>query len=452
MPLLCAACSTPPLDLPMEVPGAFEQSTGPAATGGPALDWYRKFSSQELNDLVRLAQNNNIDVVAAEARIRQADARARAAGAGILPQVDIGPNLSRFAGRSNGISARETDWSLLASASYEVDFWGKNRASANSARLTAIATRADLHTMMLTTTAGVADSYFQVLSLRERLSLARANLESTREVLAVIDARFKAGAASAAELATQRAAVASAELAIPPLDQQEIEARGALAVLVGRAPEAFTIDAQQLDHLSEPIVTPGLPSELLARRPDVLAAEANLQAAHADLHAARAALFPSLTLTVSGGIQNPAVQAAVTTLVGAGPALTVGASLVQTIFDGGRRRAVRDEAEGKQAELLASYHGAILNALLDVERALAALAHLNAQQPAQRENVQQSELAYAASRLRYKAGSGDYLSVLEAQRTLYAARQQMSEFRLARLQAVVALYKALGGGWSEEAK
>jgi outer membrane protein, multidrug efflux system len=190
-----------------------------------------------------------------------------------------------------------------------------------------------------------------------------------------------------------------------------------------------------------------LPSELLTRRPDIFMAEANMQAAHADLVAARAALYPSLSLTASGGVQNPAVQAAVITLSGVGPSLNIGAALVQTIFDGGRLRAIRAEAQAKDEELVAAYRAAILSALVDVENALGALRHLDDAREFQVETVAQSERAFEGARLRYQEGSGDYLAVLDAQRTLYTARDQFSQYKLARLQALVTLCKALGGGW-----
>jgi NodT family efflux transporter outer membrane factor (OMF) lipoprotein len=448
--IVCAGCATSgPTSPPAISPPAFEQQPAGAPPTWPEKDWYRGFASEELDSLVELSQQSNLDLAAASARIRQADARARAAGAAILPQVDVGGNAVHYTGRSNGQSAHETDWSALLSASYEVDFWGKNRATSESARLSTLASQAERDTLALTTLSGVANGYFQVLSLRERLTIARANLESTRAVLQVIDARYNAGAATAAELATQRAAVANAELTIAPLEQQEVEARAALALLVGHAPEGFSVTAQHLDGLSEPAVVPGLPAELLTRRPDVLAAETNLQAAHADLAAARAAMFPSLTLTGSGGVQNPAVQAAVITLEGTGYTLSLGASLVQTIFDGGRRRAARDEAQAKEEELLANYRAAILSAFSDVEIALSAIRHLEMQRAAQTENVEQSERAFEGARLRYRAGAGDYLSMLDSQRTLYAARDQSSQYKLARMQAVVGLFKALGGGWQQ---
>ena len=190
-----------------------------------------------------------------------------------------------------------------------------------------------------------------------------------------------------------------------------------------------------------------MPSTLLTRRPDLIAAEAGLQAADADVAAARAAMLPAFTLTAGGGLQNPAVQAAVATLTGTGSTLILGASLMQAIFDGGRHRAVHEEALARRQELVANYRGSVLAALLDVETALSAIQHLDAQQSAQLENVVQSERAFQGAELRYRAGAGDYLSVLVAQRLLFGAREQLSVYRLARLQALVGLYRALGGGW-----
>jgi multidrug efflux system outer membrane protein len=193
-----------------------------------------------------------------------------------------------------------------------------------------------------------------------------------------------------------------------------------------------------------------LPAQLLTRRPDVYRAEANLRAADADLVVARAALLPSLTLTPAGGIQNPAVNAAVIALPGTGPGVNLGAGLVQSIFDGGRLRAVRDEARAKDEELVVSYRAAILASLVDVENALAAIHNLDVAREFQNESLTESERAFEGARLRYREGAGDLLSVLDAQRTLFAARDQYTQYKLARLQALVSLCKALGGGWQLE--
>jgi NodT family efflux transporter outer membrane factor (OMF) lipoprotein len=435
---------------PPSMPAAFDRAGGPQPGSPPRADWYVGFGSGELRTLIDQASRDSLDLAMARARVMQADARARQAGAAILPSVDLGGNGNYLAGHSSAGSAHETDWAALVSASYEVDFWGKNRAARRSAIRLADAARADRDTVALTTRAAVADGYFEILSLRDRLQTARSNLDAAHQLLDVIQARFDAGVSNPVELATQKAALAAAGLVIPELERREAEQLAALALLVGRAPENFNVAGRTLEGLREPQLAAGLPSQLLTRRPDVYLAEANLSAADADLTVARAAMFPSLTLTAAGGVQNPALNAAVISLSGVGPTLDLGASITQSLFDRGRLKALRSEAKAKDEELIAAYRAAILASLADVEKALSTLAHLNEAEALQQENVKQSELAYQGATLRYKAGSGDFLSALEAQRTLYAARDQFSQYRLARLQALVTLYKALGGGWHAE--
>jgi multidrug efflux system outer membrane protein len=446
--LACTSCAlqAPKPTVP-EVPVAFDNGTPAGQAAWPGKDWYHGFASPELDALITQATSANLDLAGARARLTQADARARQAGAAILPSVDALGNGNFLAGHSANGSAHELDWSGLLSASYEVDFWGKNRATANAARLLDTAARADRDTLALTTLAGVADGYFELLSMRERLRLAQSNLDTAGGLLEVVQARFNAGASDPVTLATQRSVLAAAQLALPELRQREAEALTALALLVGRQPEGFQVPEAALDSLTEPRIGPGLPVELLTRRPDVYSAEASLRAADADLVAARAAMLPSLTLTAAGGLQNPAMNAAVTALAGTGPGLNLGAGLTQSIFDHGRLRAVRDEARAKDEELLASYRKAILSALVDVENALAAIHNLDAAREFQTQSLAQSQLAFDGAQLRYRQGAGDFLAVLEAQRTLYAARDQYSQYKLARLQALVGLCKALGGGW-----
>jgi NodT family efflux transporter outer membrane factor (OMF) lipoprotein len=447
--VLTAGCaSDKPLHAQLELPSEFENGTAGGAAAWPGQDWYRGFSSDELNTFVELASHNNWDLAGATARIAQADARARQAGAAILPKLDTNGNANYLAGHSTNGTAHETDWSALLSASYEVDFWGKNRATANAAQFSLTASRADRDTLALTTLAGVANGYFQVLALRERLAIARSNFDTARKLLALVQARSDVGMATPAELAGQKVATANAGLQITELEQQESEARAAMAILVGGVPEGFAIVGQPLDSLTEPVIAAGLPADLLTRRPDVLAAEANLRSAHADLAAARAAMFPSFALTAAGGLQNPALSAAVLTLPGTGLTLSLGASLVQTIFDRGRLRAVRDETEAKDRELLAAYHSAIVAALIDVENALSAIHSLDTAREYQTESLTQSEQAFEGAKLRYQAGSGDFLALLDAQRTLYIARDQFIQYKLARLRVLVELCKALGGGWT----
>jgi multidrug efflux system outer membrane protein len=443
----CVAGPAPPV--PQDMPQAFDNAS---ASGGqwPAQEWYRDFGSDELNTFIDMAAQANSDVTAARARVAQADARARQAGAAILPTVDANGTANYWSGHSSQGGGHEFDWAAMLSASYEVDFWGKNRATAQSAHLLAGASRADRDAVALTTLAGVANGYFQLLAVRERLTVAQANRDAAQQLLQVVQARFDVQVASAIDLATQKAAFDIAQIAISDLQQVEIEARTALSILLGRAPERFDVKGQPLDSLREPTVAAGLPSELLTRRPDVLLAESNLRAGNADLVAARAAMFPSLSLTAGGGVQNPALPATVLTIAGVGPSFTLGANLVQPIFDHGKLKAQRDEVQARNLELLSAYHASILAALGDVENALAAIQHLDQAREFQVENLTQSERAFEGAKARYQAGSVDFLTLLEAQRTLYAARDQFIQYKLARLQALVGLCKALGGGWNQQ--
>src|SRR4029079_18939197 len=252
--------------------------------------------------LMGQAEANNLDMAQAAARVHQADARAKQAGAALLPSLGGAGNVTSLFGRANGVSMHETDYSAGLEASYELDFWGKNRDLVNSAQAAVRASNADRATVALTVTSGVANTYFQLLSLRERIAVARANLKSAQDILNLVQRRVTAGFSANADLIQQRAALAAEQAQLPALEQQELEARNALAILLGRPPEDFTVIGENLGALTPPLVAPGLPSALLTRRPDLAAAEANLLAAHADLEAARKAFLPNITLTANGGI------------------------------------------------------------------------------------------------------------------------------------------------------
>ena len=423
------------------------QVTAATAVKWPSRDWYRDFGSVELDDLIDQAVANNLDLQAAHWRVQQALERAKQAHAGLYPSVDALGNINYLTGHSSGGGLHETDWSALLSASYEFDFWGKNRAAADSARNSLVASHADRDTLALTTLAAVANEYFQLLSVRERLALARANVDAARNLADIVTSRYSAGLANPAEVAAQRAALAAAQLQIPDLQRLEDESVNALASFLGRPPEGFSLQGQSLESLKEPVVTAGLPAELLRRRPDILSAEANLAAASADTVVARAALYPSLSLTLQGGVANPAVNAAVNSLSGVGPSLNLGGALTQPLFDAGRLRSQSREAQAREQEALIQYKAALVAALVDVENSLGALRHLDEAREAQDTNLQESTRSYDAAQARYQHGSGDFLSVLEAQKVLFAARDQYSQYKLARLQASLAVCKALGGGW-----
>jgi NodT family efflux transporter outer membrane factor (OMF) lipoprotein len=443
----CADTPTPRL-APGDVPAAFAGSPTGAAPIWPKAGWWRGFGDPQLSRLIAAAQADNLDIAQAEARLRQADARARQAGAALLPSIGLNAGIDTLYGTAKGTSQHETDWSAALGASYELDFWGKNRAALESANAGRTASAADRATIALSVTAAVADTYFQLLSLRQRIALAKANLKTSQEILALVQRRVSAGYAAASDLTQQRAAMAAQEALLPALEQQETETSDALAILLGRPPEGFSVTGDGLAGVAVPAVAPGLTAELLARRPDIAAAEANLAAAHADLKVARTAFLPDITLTASGGAAYPALAAAVDTLPGTGLAADAGASLVQMIFDGGRIAARTDEAKARETELLAAYRASVIAAFSDVENGLAAASHLKSQEAALADQVSQSRKVLVAARRKYDAGYSDFLAVTDAQRNLNAAEDQLADARRARLAAAVALFKAMGGGWT----
>lgn len=444
----CVDNGSPPSLSARDVPASFEQKPPVNAPVWPAHDWWSNYGDPQLSALMAEAEANNLDIAQAAARLRQADARARQAGAALLPQVGAGGTVNTLYGEANGTAQHETDFNAGLDVSYELDFWGKNRDALQSAEAARAASLSDRQTVALTVTSGVATTYFQMLSLRERIQVARANLKSAQDILNLVQRRVTVGFSAPADLTQQRAALAAEQAVLPQLEQQELETRNALAILLGKPPEGFTVGGEGLGGLAPPVVAPGLTSELLTRRPDIATAEANLRGAHADLAAARAAFYPSITLTANGGVAYPALAAAVATLPGTGLALAGGASIVQTIFDGGRLEGRVEETRAREEELLAAYRAAVLSSFSDVENALGSFAHLTAQEAALREQVTQAEKVLTAAQRKYVAGSADFLVVTDAQRALYTARDQLSDIRRARLAASVALFKALGGGFN----
>ena len=327
-------------------------------------------------------------------------------------------------------------------------FFGKKTAAGARRGLSSLApSRFDGESARLTLVSGVANAYFQVLSVRDRLRLARDNVAIAERVLAVVNSRVKFGNASALDLNRQQTAVLTQRAVLPPLELQERQSRAALAILLGRPPEGFDVVANSITALGVPVASPGLPAALLLRRPDLASAEAQLAAANANIGAARAALLPSIQLTSSLGLASSELLS----LASPTRALSLGASLLQPIFNAGRLQAQVDIATARQGELVETYRRAILAALADVENSLAAAGRSAEQEVPQQQVRDRAKRSLDLAELRYKAGSDDLLTVLDAQRTLFAAQDQAAQVLLSRLQASVALYKALGGGWRNPA-
>jgi NodT family efflux transporter outer membrane factor (OMF) lipoprotein len=426
----------------VSAPGAWNESAAPDAAAVTST-WWSSFGSAELHSLVARALQGSPDLAIATERVLQAEAQVRIAGASLFPTLDLGVGSS--ARQTNG--SRTESGSAVLSVSYEVDLWGRNRSGVRAAESSFAATAFDRDTARLTLIAGVATAYFDVLSLRSRLATARDNLSIAERVFELVSARARNGAASALDVSRQEAAVLSQRAAILPLEREERQTLAALAILTGAVPQGFEVKAADVSELTVPAVDPGLPAQLLVRRPDLASAEARLAAANADLAAARAALLPSIALTGSAGVASNALLA-----IAGGPtsALSIGLSILQPIFDGGRLRGQVSIAESQERELVESYRKAILTAFGEVEDALVAASRQAQQEALQREVETHAREALRLAEIRYREGVDDLLTVLDAQRTLFAAQDQLSQIRGGRLDAAVDLYRALGGGWSPE--
>lgn len=440
----CAATGNAPAPAPV-MPSAYaEVSAADAAMSAP--DWWNAFGSAELNALVAAAEAGNPDLAIAAERMLQAEAQVRSADASLFPALNLGMGSSRRESRPDGGEWTTNDASNAAlSASYELDLWGRNAAARDAALAGMRASRFDRETVRLTLVAGVANGYFQLLALRGRLDIARENLAIAERVFKVVDSRVRNGAASALDLARQRAALLAQRAGLLPLEVQERQLLFALAILLGRLPQGFDTPASPLAGLTVPRIAPGLPSQLLLRRPDLASAEAQLAAANANLAVARAALLPSISLTGSAGLASNVL---LNFLSAPTATLALSATLLQSIFDGGRLGAQVDSAQSRERELVEGYRKAVLSALADVDGALVAASRLATQEALQEQVMEQARLALTLAEIRYREGADDQLTLLDAQRTLFQAADQLAQIRLARLQASVALHKALGGSWT----
>ena len=440
-------------DLPdpaLDVPQGYKAARLTDADSPPTLDWWRGFRSPELTTLMEDAQTVNLDIAAATARFIQADAQARIAGAPLLPSLS-GTGQQTYS-RTSGSSAsgltnggRETtNYQSSLSASYEFDFWGKNRDAAQAAEETAIATRFDRDVVALTALVSVANAYFQVLASQDRIRSAESNIAAATRILDAIKQRLKAGTGTDLDVAQQEAVLANQRAAVPPLRQTLAQNVNALATLVARPPESVRITGGSLNRISSPRVTPGLPSELLTQRPDIRRQEAQLASATANVGSARAQFFPSIQLTGSGGYQSSSLvslfqpHAAFFNVVG---------SLTQPIFDGGKILGNFELTKAKQDELLQTYRKAVVSAFADVDTALVAIRQTTEKLRLQREVLAASRRAFQLSEQQLRAGTADIVTVLNTQLTLFQAEDSLSQAQLARLLAIVSLYQALGGGW-----
>ena len=456
LPLGGCLLATDKPDPGLDVPQAYEygpKKPAVAEVAVPPLDWWRSFRSKELTEVIEEARAANLDIAVAVAQIEQADAQARIAGAPLLPGVALNGSATHLrtsqataaGGTSGSLGGSERD--LLSSsltASYEIDFWGKNCAALRAAEESAVASRYNREVVGLATVVSVANTYFQVLAAQDRLRIARENVASATRILNLIKQQFSAGTASDLNVAQQESLVNTQRAAVPPLEETLLQNKAALALLLARPPERVVIRGGSMGHIAIPPVTPGLPSELIAQRPDVRQAEAQLAAANANVYNARAQLLPSITLTGEGGYQSAVLK----TLLRPELAFyTATAGLTQPIFEGGKLLGNLDLQKGLQDQLLQNYRKAVISAFADVDKALIAVRQTAITERLQQDVVNSSRRAFNLSDQQLHAGTVNLVTLLQVEQTLFQAEDARAQARLARLQAIVGLYQALGGGW-----
>jgi NodT family efflux transporter outer membrane factor (OMF) lipoprotein len=447
-----AACTANPqaLNRPGDVPAAFTAPANKSAPVWPQADWWGKFGADELAPLQATAQKENLDIAQAAARVLQAEASDGVALSALFPTLggsfDAGRSGSNTATFTGG-RARNS-FSAGLSASYQQGFFGTQYLQLQAAREDLRASRYAAAVTGISISSQVADEYFTILSLRERIAIANSNIAAAKRILAITQAKVNSGVSSNLDLAEQQAILANQESTLPGLIQGEKQARYSLAILLGRTPEGYDVKAQNLEGIEAPSTQPGLPSELLLRNPSIAQSEAELYAAHANVDAARTLYFPSLNL--SGGAGYGPVSALSSLFGPAGFVWNIGASVAQTIFDGGRIHAQNDLQKAHEQELIAAYRKTVFTAFQDVETSLDLIKSTNDQLTLVQVQVKADAEAFRIAELQYREGTIDILSLLNNQQLLFSAQQSLVQTKLARLEANLSLYNALGGGWDQK--
>ena len=436
----CADGWTRP-QLGIDAPSRWKDDRAPKAQW-PDAAWWTGFGSAELSRLIAEAERNNQDIGAAKARIEQADAQVRINGASLIPLVNGSGNASMQPAATGSRIVRQ--YQIGIDASYELDFWGKNRAALRSAQYSAIAARFDEEVVALGVVSDVANTYFALMSSQERLAIARSNVRSAQTILDAIQGRLDVGTASGLDRAQQRAVLDQQRAAIPPIEQEVRTNETALALLLGHPPVRVDVTGGRLNALKIPKVRPGMPAALLLRRPDVREAEANLAATAMDITQARAAFLPSIDLTAQGGFESTALRNLIS---GSNFAYQLASGLTQPILDQTLPGNL-DLAKGQYRENLFSYRKATVQSFVDTENALIAVRKTAEQVRLQEAAVKSAREAYDIAQAQLKEGAVDIVTVLNTQQTLFTAQDNLVSARLARFQGLVSMFEALGGGWA----
>jgi NodT family efflux transporter outer membrane factor (OMF) lipoprotein len=455
-PFLFAACTVgPDYKRPSTVaPAIYKEWSGwkVAQPKDEALRgaWWELFQDPRLNALAELVDISNQTLAAAEAQVRQARAAVQAARASYFPTLSVSPDVTRARSSANVANTKSTtvtQYNLPMDASWELDLWGRVRRTVESQRATAQASVADLESLRLSAQATLAQSYFALRIQDAQRQLLEATVATYQRSLAIVQNRYAVGVASRADVAQAETQLKSTQAQLVDVGVQRAQLEHAIAVLIGAPASTFSIPFEPLT-VALPAIPVGVPSALLERRPDLAGAERRVAAANAQIGVAEAAFYPSVTLSGTLGL--------VSTAFGNWFSLpsrvwALGAAISETVFDGGLRKAVTEEARAAYDATVASYRQTVLTAFQDVEDNLAALRILEDEARVQDEAVHAAQQALTVVMNQYQAGTLSYLDVVVTQTTALANERAAVDIYGRRMTAVVLLIKALGGGWDASA-
>lgn len=426
----------------------YPTSDNSSITANPAakIEWQNFFADPQLKNLIAQALEHNRDLRIAVLNIQQARALYQVREADLFPSINAAISAQREPSTS-GKGQSNTYLLGLAVTSYEFDFFGRIRSLSQSALAQYLATAEARKNVQIGLVAAVANNYLALLADNEQLKLTEQTLKTREEQFKLTKLKFDQGVISELDIRQTESLLESARATSAELQRQRARDYNALTLLVGQPLQADVAQGASLNNmqLSAPIPA-GLPSDLLVYRPDIRAAEQQLIAANANIGAARAAFFPNISLTASAGL----VSSELSDLFTGKFAWSVGAQLLQPIFNAGRNRGNLEVAQAQKDIAIAQYERSIQTAFREVADALAGQATFDEQLRAQRAQTEAETRRFNLSDLRYRNGATSYLELLDAQRTLFAAQQASIEIQLAQMQNQVNLYKALGGGWMAE--
>ena len=416
----------------------------------PRGQWWTIFDDPDLHTLAAEVATANQNLKIAEARLREARALVRFNRAALFPTISAGAGASSIRDSANqpfrpsNVSAGSSgDLLLSLDMSYEIDLWGRVRRTVAAARHEAQATAADLETARLSLQAELAMDYFELRAADAQKQLLDESVKAFEAALQLTKNRFEGGAAPKSDVAQAQTQLDTTRAQATDVTVQRAQLEHAIATLIGQPPAAFSLPPRPLDT-RPPDIPVGLPSQLLERRPDIAAAERRVAEANEQIGIAKAAYYPTVMLNASVGFEGSSFG----NLLNASSLLwAVGASITQTIFDGGRRRATSDATIAAYDATVAAYRQTTLTAFQQVEDNLAALRILEQEAQQQRRAVESAQLSLQLFTNRYRGGVDNYLQVITAQTVTLANQRTEIDILRRRIDASVLLVKALGGGW-----